>query len=125
MGGILCISEVDVFRYSALVFDRDLRLLYSVNKSCEIEGWAVFFVFLELTFFAVALWFLMEGIFGWDGWHVSHTLKRRSKNIFVKPIIIPELEFRNVKWHVFAATLARNQILKSEPQRVGGLEPKA
>jgi hypothetical protein len=36
----------------------------------------------------------------------SRALNRRSENVIVEAIIIPELELRNVEWHVFAATLA-------------------
>lgn len=35
----------------------------------------------------------------------STSLNRRSENILVEPIVIPELELRNVEWHVFAAYL--------------------
>ena len=35
----------------------------------------------------------------------SRALNRRSENVIVKAIIIPELELRNVKWHVFGADL--------------------
>jgi hypothetical protein len=44
--------------------------LYSVNKGCEIGGWAARLVFLELPFFAVAFWLLFEGVFGWDARHL-------------------------------------------------------
>jgi hypothetical protein len=93
--------------------------LYGVNESRKIGGWAAFLVFLELPFFAVALWVFFEGVLGWDVRHVSHTLNRGPENIIVKPTIIPELELRNVKWHVFPANLverADDAALENRPE---------
>jgi hypothetical protein len=35
----------------------------------------------------------------------SCALNRRSENVVVEAIIVPELKLRNVKWHVFPANL--------------------
>jgi hypothetical protein len=39
------------------------------------------------------------------GFEISSALNSRSENVLVEAIIIPELELRNVKWHIFGANL--------------------
>jgi hypothetical protein len=49
----------------------------------------------------------------------STTLNSRSENVVVEAIIIPELELRNVKWHVFSAHLverADDTALEDRPE---------
>jgi hypothetical protein len=58
------------------------------------------------------------------GSKASYTLNRCSENIVVKAIIIPELELRNVKWHVFGADLverADDTTLENAPETLNRL----
>jgi hypothetical protein len=58
------------------------------------------------------------------GSKISRALNRRSENVIVEAIIIPELELRNVKWHVFGADLverANDAALENAPKALNRL----
>jgi hypothetical protein len=42
-------------------------------------------------------------------------LNRRSENVVIKAIIVPELELRNVKWHAFAVYLVERKADNRHP----------
>jgi len=90
---------------SGLLFAAGLYFLYqTVFKGEDCLACRIAFLLGAWSAIFIAVWLLVVGSLGWHLWPLT-TFNDRPENVLVKAIIIPELELRNVKWHVLGANL--------------------
>jgi hypothetical protein len=76
-----------------------LLMAVCTNKSRDSK-YAILYAIAAWPAMFAAVWMLLTGVLDW---HLSASFNRRSENIVIKPIIVPELKLRNVKMQVFLA----------------------